>query len=136
MVFFDPFAEPKRSRPRFTLKEKDALHKQQGGKCNGCNKAFELRNMAVDHIRAFSRGGGERLTNLQLLCTACNSLKGDGTMSQLKQKLKKQGVIKTPGKAAASRKGTAAKPRATKATTTRKRSTRKPRDPFADLFGL
>lgn len=139
MVFFDPFAEPKRARPRFTPKEKDALYKQQGGKCKGCNKKFEMRNLAVDHIRPFSRGGGERLTNLQLLCTACNSLKGDGTMAQLKQKLKKQGVIKSTtskNTGAGKSKATTSKAQTAKRTTAKKRATRKPRDPFADLFGF
>ena len=137
MVFFDPFAEPKRSRPKFTPKEKDALYKEQGGKCKGCSKKFDMRNMAVDHIRPFSRGGGERLTNLQLLCTACNSLKGAGTMAQLKQKLKKQGVIAASAKTSAGQKGTiASKAKPTKRAPAKKRTARKPRDPFADLFGF
>ena len=136
MVFFDPFAEPKRTRPRFTAKEKDALYKQQDGKCKGCNRKFDMRNMAVDHIRPFSRGGSERLTNLQLLCTACNSLKGAGTMAQLKQKLKKQGVIKSSSNTTAGRKGASTKAKTTKRTTAKKRTTRKQRDPLAELFGF
>ena len=92
----------------------------QGGKCKGCGKKFEMRNMAVDHIRAFSRDGSDRLSNLQLLCTACNSTKGSGTMGQIKQRLKKQGVVKAP----TGKKVTQAKKKPIK---------RKPRDPF-DLF--
>lgn len=33
-------------------------------------------DLAVDHIRPVSRGGGSELENLQLLCTPCNSSKG------------------------------------------------------------
>ena len=137
MVFSGFFDEPKRARPRFTPKEKDALYKQQGGKCNGCNKKFEMRNMAVDHIRAFAKGGGERLTNLQLLCTACNSLKGDGTMAQLKKRLQAQGIIKTSSKAAStSKKSSASKAKSGTRAAPKKRVQKKPRDPFADLFNF
>ena len=52
-----------------------------------------MRNMAVDHIGPFAHGHGERLNNLQLLCTACNSLKGTGTMAQLKKKFAVRGCI-------------------------------------------
>ena len=38
---------------------------------------FPFRNFTVDHIVAQSRGGTDHLDNLQLLCGACNSLKGD-----------------------------------------------------------
>ena len=46
--------------------------------------------MTVDHIRPFSQGGGEGLNNLQLLCGAFNSLKGTGTMAELRRKLTKE----------------------------------------------
>ena len=106
----------RRARPTFTPKEKEALYAQQKGICKGCGKKFEMRNMAVDHIRAFAKGGGDRLNNLQLLCTSCNSLKGVGTMTQLKSKLSRQGITKAPpkatGKVKTTKKPTAKKPMA------------------------
>ena len=139
MVFSDFFDEPKqpRPRPRFTPKEKDALYKHQSGKCNGCQKKFEKRNMAVDHIRPFSQDGGERLTNLQLLCTACNSLKGAGTMAELRKKLRAQGVVKPVKRTASTtgRKTTAAKLKAAKPrTNSRRRPTQT--NPFDDLINF
>ena len=141
MALFDFFDEPTRSRPRFSPREKEALYKEQSGKCKGCSKKFDKRNLTVDHIRPFSQGGGERLNNLQLLCGACNSLKGDGTMAELRKKLRQQGVIKpssrkngTTAKAAKSER----KPKSTNRATPKKRRPRK-RDPveefFGDLFG-
>ena len=140
MVFGDFFDEPKpqRSRPRFSQKEKEALFKGQGGKCNGCAKKFDMRNMAVDHIKPFAHGHGERLNNLQLLCTACNSLKGTGTMAQLKKKLRGQGVIKSAAKTSATSKkkqGTTTAPKARKRPAAKKQPTQ-PRDPFADLLEI
>ena len=90
-----------RARPSFTAKEKGALYTQQRGLCKGCGKRFEMGNMAIDHIRAIAKGGGDRFTNLQLLCTRCNSLKGAGTMTQLKAKLKSRGVLKPPAESTA-----------------------------------
>ena len=132
MVFGGFLDEPQRTRPKFTTKEKDALYKQQGGKCKGCSKKFEMRNMAVDHIRPFSKGGSERLTNLQLLCTSCNTLKGAGTMAELKKKLQAKGYIKSPPKSTAT---SAAKKTIASKANTKKRTVRKPRDPFVDFFG-
>ena len=38
---------------------------------------FPIRNFTIDHVIPRSRGGDDHLDNLQLLCGACNSLKGD-----------------------------------------------------------
>ena len=142
MALFDFSEEPRRSRPKFSQREKDALYKEQGGKCNGCLKKFEMRNLTVDHkVQPFSQGGSERFTNLQMLCGACNSLKGNGTMAQLRKKLREQGVVKSsPRKTGAATKTarSARKPKSTNRSTPKKRRTRK-RDPveefFGDLFG-
>ena len=130
MVFSGFFDEPRqqRTRPKFTQKEKEMLYKYQGEKCNGCKKKFDIRNLAVDHIRAFSKGGSDRGNNTQLLCTACNSAKGTGTQGQLKKRLAQQGVIKGSEKGATK---TAAK----KKPATKKKPA-KPKDPFADLFSF
>ena len=110
-----------RSRPTFGDKEKKALYDAQKGKCNGCGVKLPQRNLTVDHIKPFSQGGTERLTNLQLLCNSCNSMKGDGTQAQLKKRLAQKGITKSPPKTA---KKTTSKPKA-KPTTRRKSD-----DPF------
>ena len=72
---------------------KHTLFGQQEGMCNGCKHIFPFRNFTVDHIIAVSRGGIDHIDNLQLLCGACNSLKGTGTQEELIAKLKQQGII-------------------------------------------
>ena len=66
--------------------ERKQLHKQQGRKCNGCQRSFALKDMEVDHIKALSKGGKDTITNKQLLCSLCNRRKGSGTMRDLKRR--------------------------------------------------
>ena len=67
---------------------KHELYGKQEGICNGCDIHFLFPNLDVDHIVPQSKGGLDHISNLQLLCTACNRLKGTGTMAELKTKLK------------------------------------------------
>ena len=59
------------------------LYGRQEGICNGCLVHFPFRNMTVDHIVPQSKGGSDHPDNLQLLCGACNSKKGERTMEAL-----------------------------------------------------
>ena len=68
------------------------LFGQQEGICNGCLVAFPFRNFTVDHIVPRDKGGHDHIDNLQLLCGACNSTKGKGSMAELIAKLKEQGI--------------------------------------------
>ena len=72
---------------------KHTLFGLQEGKCNGCEVLFPFRNMTIDHIIPRSRGGTDDPDNLQLLCGACNSTKGNRTQAELIQALKDQGVL-------------------------------------------
>ena len=58
------------------------LYGVQEGICNGCDIHFPFGAMAVDHKLPRSKGGQDNLENLQLLCTRCNSSKGNRTMSE------------------------------------------------------
>ena len=59
------------------------LYGRQEGICNGCLVLFPFRNLTVDHIVSQSKGGSDHPDNLQLLCGACNSKKGERTMEAL-----------------------------------------------------
>ena len=74
---------------------KAILYGQQAGNCNGCLEHFQLRNLTIDHIVPRSIGGPDADESLQLLCGACNSVKGNRlTQEQLVVELKKQGIRK------------------------------------------
>ena len=70
------------------------LYGEQGGYCNGCEEHFLIRNMTVDHIIPRSKGGTDHVSNLQLLCSACNSLKGVKSQEELLVLLTDKGWIK------------------------------------------
>ncbi len=137
--FNEPQGEPQRARPSFSAKDKEFLFERQKGKCNGCAVKFPMRNMTVDHIKPFSKGGSDKPSNLQLLCNSCNSMKGNGTQAQLKKRLVEKGVIKpaTTAKTAtktatgpAKKSATPAKP---KPKSTTKRQPARPKDPFEEF---
>ena len=71
---------------------KHVLFGRQEGLCNGCKGDFPFRNMTIDHIIPQSRGGTDHLENLQMLCAACNSLKGDRPQEYLIARLKEMAV--------------------------------------------
>lgn len=78
--------------PTYQTHKPELFGKQQG-KCNACQHPFHYRNLTVDHIVPKSKAGGDNIENLQLLCQACNSTKGQGTHEQLIQKLKAGNII-------------------------------------------
>jgi site-specific DNA-methyltransferase (adenine-specific) len=70
-----------------TQSVKEQLYKEQSGKCNGCGEEFKIWNLAIDHIIPKSKGGGDYYENYQLLCTSCNSIKGNRPMEFLRMKI-------------------------------------------------
>lgn len=51
-----------------------AIGKRDGFRCNRCNSAGG--SLEIDHVHPVSKGGGNELNNLQLLCKTCNMAKG------------------------------------------------------------
>lgn len=75
-------------------KNRKYLYGEQGGYCNGCAHHFQMQNLTVDHIIARARGGTDHISNLQLLCSACNSLKGVKSHQELLVRLTDKGWAK------------------------------------------
>ena len=68
------------------------LYGKQEGHCAGCLVLFPFRNMTVDHVVPRAGGGTDHLDNLQLLCAACNSLKGTRSQAELVAALLERGI--------------------------------------------
>ena len=70
------------------------LYGEQGGYCNACEHHFEMRHFDVDHIIPKSKGGTDHISNLQLLCGNCNSIKGNRPQEWLLSRLLEKDYIK------------------------------------------
>ena len=64
------------------------LFGEQEGKCNGCKMEFPFKMFEVDHVVPRSRGGTDHKSNLQLLCSPGNRIKGNRTMEYLMARLR------------------------------------------------
>ncbi len=70
--------------PKYNSSEnKKYLFGKQQGRCNGCLYFLHYHVLTVDHIVPQSKGGGDELENLQLLCHSCNSTKGNRTQEEM-----------------------------------------------------
>lgn len=63
----------KKTLRRFRLKS----YVKQDGCCAYCEQPMRLSESTIDHLVPLSRGGTWRHYNLRLVCSACNSCKGD-----------------------------------------------------------
>ena len=99
-LFHNRYVTARRDQPRRTdieapkdyRQNKHVLFGRQEGLCAGCKVMFPFRNFTIDHVVPQSRGGTDHIDNLQLLCGACNSLKGDRPQEYLVARLKEIGV--------------------------------------------
>ena len=69
------------------------LYWDQKGSCPGCNTYIRFDNMEVDRVVPGSDGGGYTVGNVQLLCSACNRIKGSRDMEYLKNRRRSQGLL-------------------------------------------
>ena len=72
--------------------QKHTLFGKFEGICQGCLISFPFRNLTIDHVIPSSRGGTDHIDNLQLLCGACNSVKGNGSNEEFLVKLRGMGL--------------------------------------------
>ena len=65
-----------KQRIRFPRQLKSRLYREQRGRCSYCGFTHQMGYLEIDHKYPLSRGGGNEINNLQLLCTRCNMRKG------------------------------------------------------------
>ena len=73
----------------FSRSVKDHLIKAQKGRCSYCGRTLAPRYLQIDHKYPFSRGGGNEIGNLQLLCTPCNMRKGILTDEEFRRRYRR-----------------------------------------------
>ena len=72
---------------------KDVLYGNSGGICVGCEAHMQKRHLDIDHVVPRAKGGGDNIENLQLLCGACNSAKGDKSMAEFMTSQRERGFL-------------------------------------------
>ena len=65
---------------------KNALFRSQRGKCRYCGRLHRIGYLEIDHKWPVSRGGGNEMENLQLLCVPCNMRKGIQTDEEFRDR--------------------------------------------------
>ncbi len=60
----------------FHRRVRDGLFRAQKGRCAYCGHTHGSRYLVIDHKHPVSRGGGNEIGNVQLLCNSCNMRKG------------------------------------------------------------
>ncbi len=78
---------------KITSDDKKWLFGNQECVCNGCNLQFPYKIFEIDHIQPKSKGGGDNIENLQLLCNHCNRRKRDKSMDEFLAIQKKEGFL-------------------------------------------
>jgi len=85
--------------PQYNSQEnKNKLYGIQSGNCNGCSNHFLKQHLTVDHIIPKTQGGTDHISNLQLLCAHCNSVKGQRPHEYLTSRLEQLGFINAAAK--------------------------------------
>ena len=83
------------ARVQFPEKYYEALFAIQKSACALCGKRVTKTTRSIDHKIPRSKGGSDRLTNLQLVHRGCNSSKGTSSMAKAKKRLQpKKGATK------------------------------------------
>jgi len=66
-----------RKKSKLSRRVREHVASFHGGKCAICKSTDSRKGgMHIDHIIPISRGGGDEIENLQLLCKKCNDTKG------------------------------------------------------------
>lgn len=60
-------------RKKLSHSKRMAVFERDGFKCKLCGRQ---KNLTIDHVQPFSKGGGDDRENLQTLCLSCNISKG------------------------------------------------------------
>lgn len=75
--FADYFRFEGKEHPSVRKAMRNRIVKMYGRKCFACGRTLSDGEITIDHIVARSHGGTGDQVNLQVLCEACNSSKGD-----------------------------------------------------------
>lgn len=63
------------SRKQLSKAERIAVYNKYNGRCAYCGKSIEYKDMQVDHLEAYWKGGADDMENYMPACRRCNHYK-------------------------------------------------------------
>lgn len=78
--------EPKRKRKSIPKKWIENKWKKQKGFCKRCGNRVEIKMATGDHRQPWSKGGKHIMSNIDMMCSSCNSSKGNNDFFQESKK--------------------------------------------------
>lgn len=71
----DPIVpKSRKNRPKIHPNTRQRVYARDNYRCKNCGTDTDL---TIDHVKPLSKGGANKLSNMQTLCFACNVAKGD-----------------------------------------------------------
>ncbi len=77
----------KEKRILFSCEEREEVYNKYEGHCGICGQFVPYSVFTIDHIVPLSKGGTNKISNLQCACRSCNTLKQDILSEDLNNKL-------------------------------------------------
>ena len=63
------------SRKKLTKAERIEVYEKYGGRCAYCGEHIDYKDMQVDHLEAYWKGGADEMENYMPSCRQCNHYK-------------------------------------------------------------
>ena len=75
-------------RKSFSPKTREAVYAKCNGHCAYCGCEITMKEMQVDHLKAFYNGGNDELDNLMPSCRQCNFYKSTFSLEVYREHVK------------------------------------------------
>lgn len=63
------------NRKRLSTNDRIKVYEKYDGRCAYCGKKIEYKDMQVDHLEAYWKGGADEMSNYMPSCRQCNHYK-------------------------------------------------------------
>ena len=72
-------------RRRLSKLEREKVYQKCHGHCAYCGCVLDYKDMQVDHVKPFSIGGSDDITNMLPACRSCNHYKANLDLEQFRR---------------------------------------------------
>lgn len=76
-------------RKRISKEERLKVYEKYGCHCAYCGKPIEYKDMQVDHLEAYWKGGDDNIENYMPACRSCNHYKRGNSLEGFRRMIEK-----------------------------------------------